>query len=88
MLRVELTEQELEPLIRRIVGEALSGAAKLPAGRLAYTEAEAAALLGVPKHVLRDSRLRGEIQARRVGKGYLYSHAELTRFLTSGSRQK
>ncbi|MHC4404859.1 MAG: helix-turn-helix domain-containing protein [Planctomycetota bacterium] len=50
-------------------------------GRLAYSEAEAAALLGVERHVLRDCRRRGEITARLVGKGYRYAHDELVAFL-------
>lgn len=53
--------------------------------RIGYTEAEAAALLGVRHHVLRDCRLRGEIAARRVGKRYVYSRAALERFLSSSA---
>ena len=36
-------------------------------GRLAFTEPEAAALLGVKPHVLRDCRRRGELQGAKVG---------------------
>ena len=45
--------------------------------RLAYTEPEAAALLGVRPHVLRDARLRGEITATRIGKRVAYERGEL-----------
>ena len=50
-------------------------------GRLAYTEAEAASLVGVERHVLRDARLRHEIEASRVGKRIVYTRDELLRFL-------
>ena len=50
-------------------------------GRIGYTEPEAATLVGVRPHVLRDCRLRGEISARRVGRRLIYSRDELERFL-------
>jgi len=53
-------------------------------GRLGYTEAEAAALLGVRPYVLRDARLRGEVHARKIGKRYIYPRAELLRYLGEG----
>jgi hypothetical protein len=54
-------------------------------GRLAFTEPEAAALLGVKPHVLRDCRLRGELPGAKVGSKILYTRAELIEFL---ERQK
>jgi len=51
--------------------------------RLAYTEAEAAALIGVRPHVLRDARRRGEVHAKLVGKRYIYTLATLKHFLES-----
>ena len=50
-------------------------------GRLAYPEAEAAGLLGIPRHVLRDSRLRGEIDASRIGKRVVYERDQLLKFM-------
>ena len=48
------------------VGTALKPPARKPLStlgdRLGYPEAEAAALLGIERHVLRDCRLRGEIR--------------------------
>jgi Helix-turn-helix domain len=55
--------------------------ARLPTDRIGYSEAEAAGLLGLQRHQLRDARLRGEITARRIGKGYRYGRAALVRFL-------
>ena len=51
--------------------------------RLGYTEFEAAELIGVAKHVLRDARYRGEIFAKLVGKKYIYSRESLIEFLRS-----
>ena len=55
-------------------------------GRLGYTEPEAAALIGVARHTLRDCRLRGEITARMVGRKYIYSRDSLLRFLNGSKR--
>ncbi len=57
-------------------------------GRMGFPEAEAASLLGVPRHVLRDARLRNEISAVRVGKKIVYAKEELLAYLTrTRSRQ-
>lgn len=78
--------QDLSPLIatavRATLAEIEASAQKLD-GRLAFTEAEAALLLGVDRHVLRDCRLRGEINARKCGKKIIYSRESLLKFLTS-----
>ena len=54
--------------------------------RIGYKEEEAAALLGVAKHVLRDARLRGEVFARRIGKSYVYGQKELVEWLSCTGR--
>jgi hypothetical protein len=75
---------ELRPVIAEIVRAVLdeidADQAKLN-GRLGYGESEAATLLGVERHVLRDCRLRGQIHARRIGKRVVYSRAALENFL-------
>lgn len=75
---------DLRPVINAVVDEILTRIdgheAKL-GNRLAFPEAEAAALCGIPKHVLRDARLRGEIRGKRVGKGVVYERGELLKFL-------
>ena len=77
--------ESLRPLIKAIVADVLAelrqADRKLEGARLGYPEHEAAALLGLPKHVLRDCRLRGEIVAHRVGRRYVYSRDALRRFL-------
>ncbi len=74
----------LRPLIERIVAvtlDRLESQRQAIGDRLAYSEAEAAALLGIQRHVLRDARLRGEITGSRVGKGIRYERDELLQFL-------
>ena len=83
-MNLPIDEADLTTLVRRVVDEILSRAHALGSGtseRIGYTEPEAASLLGIKPHVLRDARLRGEIRAKRVGKRILYSHAELERLL-------
>ena len=74
----------LRPLIALVVAEVLAemqtDESRLN-GRLAIAEPEAAALLGVQRHVLRDCRLRREIKASRVGKKVVYEVEELGKFL-------
>ena len=87
-MNFRIDESDLRPLVHLVVGEVLDQVrgeeAKLN-GRLGYSEAEAAALLGVRPHVLRDCRLRGEIKARMVGKRYIYARESLIRFLGEGA---
>jgi hypothetical protein len=77
---------ELRPLIvetARAVLDELRANEFLRGERLGFTEPEAAALLGLARHVLRDCRLRGEIVGRHAGRKILYSRTELLRFLNA-----
>jgi hypothetical protein len=84
-LNLSITPEALRPLIRAVVQEtvaALDEARAATTERLAYPEAEAARLLGLRPHQLRDARLRGEIEASvGPGKRILYRHADLERYL-------
>ncbi len=74
----------LQPLIERVVAtvlDRLQGEQDSLRDKLAYTEAEAAALLGIQRYVLRDARLRGELAGSRVGKRILYERQELLEYL-------
>jgi hypothetical protein len=51
--------------------------------RLAYTEAEAAKLIGVEPHVLRDERLRGNVRGKKVGRRVFYRREDLAEFLSA-----
>ncbi len=83
-MNIQFDPTDLAPLVRAVVAEVLLQAeadrAKLN-GRLGHSEPEAAALLGVPRHVLRDCRLRQEISARKVGRKFIYSRNVLLKFL-------
>lgn len=83
-MNLSFDPRDLRPLVEQVVAEAVERleAARAQVGdRLAYDEHEAAALIGVRRHVLRDARLRGEITASRIGKRVIYTRAELVRFL-------
>src|SRR5262245_42476289 len=87
-LSLNFEPEALEPLIRHVVEETL---ARLEAergkldGRLAYSEPEAAALLGLQAHQLRDERRRSRIAASTiVGKWVRYLHEDLVRHLMAG----
>jgi hypothetical protein len=84
-LSLSLDVDALRPLIREIVVETVAqletARATLP-DRLAYSEPEAARLLGLAPHVLRDERLRGRIAASVVvGRRIRYLRSDLENYL-------
>lgn len=84
MAKLELDSHDLRPIVEVVVSEtlaALETTSNRLNGRLGFREAEAAKLLGVKSHVLRDVRLRGEIDASRVGKSIVYSPNDITEYL-------
>jgi len=87
-VQIQFDQDALRPLVHLAVAEVLSRMEEERAkfnGRLAYTEPEAAVLLGVKPHVLRDCRRRGELQGAKVGSKIVYTRADLVGFL---ERQK
>ena len=63
-------------LIRELIAEVLTEVLPVldwPVGRIALTEEEAAKAVGVSRHVLRDLRLGGSINAARLGKRVVYT---------------
>ena len=88
-MKIIFDHSDLRPFIQEVVDMAIEridlAQAKLPTDRLAYAEPEAAALIGVAPHALRDARLRGELVGSKVGKKILYERVELIEFL---SRQR
>jgi hypothetical protein len=84
-LSLNLPAELLKPLVQQVVAETL---AALEADRqqlgdkLACGEAEAARLLGLAQHQLRDERLRSRIQAS-VGPGrrIMYTRQDLLNYL-------
>lgn len=90
-MNLSLSQDDLRQIAQAVVAELDDrGAveAKLPEGRIGYTEAEAAGLLGMPQHVLRDARLREQEEGRslgkRIGKRWYYAREELLNFLRQG----
>ena len=83
-VNISLNESDLQPLVEAVVAltlNKLEDERRQIGDKLAYSEPEAAALLSVKPHVLRDARLRGEIEGFKLGKGMRYARDELLRFL-------
>ena len=78
-MRIELDREELKSVVSEVVGELSDRFSD--DDRLAYTESEAAELLGVKKTVLRDERLKGRIVPGKCGRNYLYSKKMLLDFV-------
>jgi hypothetical protein len=86
-LNVQLDPEDLAPIIRQIVGEALAALeaerAKLD-GKLCYSEGEAAELLGLEERQLADERRRKKIKASSiVGRRIRYTREALLEYLAA-----
>lgn len=73
-------EIDWQALAKTAVTEVLC-ALDWPQHRLALTEKEAAAALGVGRHVLRDLRLNGGVNYSRIGRKIVYSRDQLLELL-------
>ena len=88
-LTLHIDPEVLTPIVQRVVTETLSQLEavrqQIPdIGRLAYTEEEAARMLGLASHQLRDERLRGRIGASAiVGRRIRYTPEDLRAYLAS-----
>jgi hypothetical protein len=88
-LSLNLDPKALTPLIRAVVDQTLAqfeaDRRQLPEnGRLAYTEEEAARMLGLETHQLRDERRRGRISASSiVGRRIRYTRDDLLGYLAA-----
>jgi hypothetical protein len=82
-MNLQLDSDDLRPLVEAVLEVALEKLEtdRAQFDRLAYSEVEAAELIGVRPHVLRDCRRRGEIEGVRVGKRIQYARDELLNFL-------
>lgn len=79
-----ISGETLRPLLKAVVAEALSQLSQKtgPADRLAYTESEAAALLGLTGRQLAEQRRARRLGFSRGPKGtILYSKADLLAYL-------
>jgi hypothetical protein len=84
---IQVDPAELREVLEIVVREIL-GLLDWPVGRLALTEPEAAQALGVPRHVLRDARLAGQLRGRRVGKRIVYTREDLVEYLRGDQRRR
>ncbi|MFO0970587.1 MAG: helix-turn-helix domain-containing protein [Gemmataceae bacterium] len=86
-MKIEVEPEDLRPLVAEIVAQTVKQMRDDDAktnGRIAWSEAEAAALLGLEQHVLRDERRRGRIQASQgPGRRVLYTRKDLDDYLAS-----
>ena len=86
-VNLELDNTTLEPLVRLVVEQTISRleeARGVVPERIAFSEPEAAQLLGLEVHQLRDERLRGRIKASQiVGRRIRYLRCDLIDYLTS-----
>jgi hypothetical protein len=85
-LSLHLDPNAMRPLIADVVTEVMRRVeeqrAILPDGRLAYSEEEAARMIGLEPHQLRDERRRGRISASQiVGRRIRYTTADLVEYL-------
>jgi len=77
MFDMEALRNELKAAIIETLDERETLQARLHGGRIAFSEAEAAAMLGVKPHQIRDWRLDGKLRAHKPGKAWLYDREEL-----------
>jgi len=87
-VKLELSPDDLKPIVAEAVAQAieqLRGNELRFAEQFGFPEAQAASLIGVRPHVLRDLRLKGLAKAKRVGRGYLWHRNELERLLREGA---
>ena len=78
-MKIHIDDDELKSLVKMAVRETIELASQDE--RLAYTEMEAAKLIGVARHVLRDERLRGRVPHGKCGKKIVYSKRQLLEFI-------
>jgi hypothetical protein len=83
----------LRPIIEAVATEMLARLdgirSTLSADRLAYSEPEAARLLGLEPHQLRDERLRGRIAASHiVGRRVRYLREDLIEYLLARKEKR
>ena len=88
MAGISFDATELRPLVKLVLTEALAELDQLKTihnGRMAYSEAEAANMLGLNQHQLRDLRLDGKISHTRiVGNRVRYQWQDLVAYLNRG----
>jgi hypothetical protein len=77
-VQITLDRETLRKLVDAVVEDVLARIGN--DNRIAFPERDSADMLGVKKHILRDARLRGEINPARIGRGYFYTRRQLLEF--------
>ncbi len=84
-MQMIFAQDDLRPLVEAVVSECLARLAADEARlgeQMAFSEEEAARLIGIEPHVLRDARLRGEISASRIaGRRIRYLRQDIVTYL-------
>ncbi|MBM4090979.1 MAG: hypothetical protein FJ276_16385 [Planctomycetes bacterium] len=89
MTSIVLDKADLRPLITEVVRETMAECRGMFAGdepRLAWREDEAAALVGMQPHQLRDRRLEGQVLATKIGRSWHYTRDELMKLFAEKRR--
>ena len=79
-MEIKLNADDLKPIVEMVVVELIERFEDT-GGRMAFTEQEAAGLLGVSSTTLRDERLRGRVKASKVGRKIRYTRQDLLDYL-------
>lgn len=78
-MQIQLDREELKSIVNEVIAEIVGRFGD--DDQLAYPEEQAAAKLGVAKHVLRDERLKGRINPGKSGRNWLYSRQMLLQYV-------
>lgn len=80
----QLVEQIADKVFQRIQSH-LDCNNRIFQDKLLFDESEAADILGIPRHVLKGCRERGEINPAKVGKKWAYSREVISAFAQKGA---
>ncbi|MBT6155800.1 MAG: helix-turn-helix domain-containing protein [Planctomycetaceae bacterium] len=78
-MKVLIERDDLKPVVAEVVTEVMERFSN--DDRISYTEPEAAELIGVKRHVLRDERLKGRVRHGKVGNKIVYTRRQLLEFV-------
>jgi excisionase family DNA binding protein len=79
-VQIAFDPTELQPVIEAVVAQ-LADRLAANDGRLCYSTAEVAKMCGVTATTIRDARLRGELQAIRVGRQIRFTRQQIMTYL-------
>ena len=82
-MQIKLDSDDIRPLVVEIVQQAIALLGPDGLNKIAWPEDEAAALVGMQPHQLRDRRLEGLVKAKKVGRSFYYTRDELLKLVAS-----